>query len=241
MASKSLARLKDTLPAALDLLIPPACLSCNAKLKAPVRFLCEDCAQSITLVREPFCPKCGSDISIGFCQNCLQTDFVFELSRSAVIYEGCITQVIHKFKYNGYSSLGVFLAQFLFEAVQLYPEFEDYPLVMAVPLHRVRKRERGFNQSEILAKNLAKLSGKRYISPLCRRRYTRSQTLLDHNKRLTNTAGAFKVKKSDEVLDKKIIVIDDVFTTGSTLNEISRELYKAGAQKVACLTLSRAG
>lgn len=241
MAGRSLTRLKDILPAALDLLIPPACLSCNAKLSAPMRFICEDCAQSIALIRDAFCPKCGSDNSEGFCPNCQQTDFVFDFSRSAVIYEGSVTQLVHKLKYSGYPALGTFLARYLYEALQLYREYEDYPLVMAAPLHRVRLRERGFNQSELLAKKLASLSGKSYISPLTRRRYTRSQTLLDHHKRLTNPAGAFRVKNTAEVQGKKIIVIDDVFTTGSTLNEISRELYKAGAHKVAGLTLSRAG
>jgi len=204
------------------------------------KYLCENCFAQLVAIQTGFCDKCGSDLSEGYCLSCSETKYIFEFSRSALLYQEPVVELIHKLKYEDYRGLAHFFADRMNESLKLYPEFEDYPYLMAVPLHKVRRRERGYNQSALIAKRLAHLSGKEAIRPIERKRYTKSQTQLSRSNRLTNLAGAFIVKEPTQVQGKNIIIIDDVFTTGSTLNEISLELYKAGAGKVACLTATRA-
>ncbi len=240
MAGKSLARLKGTLQAGLDLLFPRACMVCNARLSKTDGCLCPACASQVSVVKGEFCPKCGSLLEDANCQNCQHTQFSFEFSRAALDFRTPVTDLVHRLKYDGYRSPADYLADMMNESLAQYPEFKDYPLILAVPLHLVRKRERGYNQSVLIAKKLARLSGKSYINPVKRKRYTQSQTWLEREQRLKNLAGAFRVQDSGKIRGQNVIVIDDVFTTGSTLNELSRELYKAGAAKVAGFTATRA-
>ena len=226
--------------AGIDILIPPACLVCHAPLGDGQESLCPECASQITFVKDNFCYKCGSELTEGYCESCRETVFKFELSRSSMQYQTPLTELMHLLKYSGYRSPAAFMAEKMAESLKQYPEFEDYPYITAVPLHRVRRRERGYNQSELIAKKLAKLSGKTYIRPVVRSRYTLSQTKLHRTQRLSNLAGAFRVRYSQQAQGKKLILVDDVFTTGSTLNEISGELYKAGALSVAGFTATRA-
>lgn len=146
--------------------------------------------------------------------------------------------LIHELKYKGFRSPGEFLAEGMQAYAKGNKEYRDYDLVMAVPLHRVRKRERGYNQSELLARKLAKSLEIPYSEPVRRRCYTQSQTLLSAEQRKDNLRDAFRVRKS--IRGKKIILVDDVFTTGSTVNEISKTLRAAGVAKIAVLTASRA-
>ncbi|MCB5253871.1 MAG: ComF family protein [Candidatus Cloacimonadaceae bacterium] len=226
--------------AVIDILIPPACLVCRSRLADGQGSLCPECESQISFVKDNFCYKCGSGLNDGYCESCGETVFNFELSRSSMHYKAPLTELMHLLKYRGYRSPAFLMAEKMAESLKQYPEFEDYPYITAVPLHRVRRRERGYNQSELIAKKLARLSGKTYISPVLRSRYTLSQTHLHRTQRLSNLAGAFRVHKNWQVQGKKLILVDDVFTTGSTLNEISRELYKAGAQSVAGFTATRA-
>jgi len=117
---------------------------------------------------------------------------------------------------------------------------EGFDCVCAVPLHRVRKRERGYNQSELLARKLASELGLPFVQPIYRRVYTRSQTNLSRQARLQNLAGAFALRKRSDIAGKRVILVDDVFTTGSTVNEAAQTLKDAGAAKVAVLTAARA-
>lgn len=221
-------------------MIPPACLVCHSPLRDGQNSLCPECASQISFVKENFCYKCGSELNEGYCESCRETEFNFELSRSSMHYKTPLLELMHLLKYRGYRSPASFMAEKMAESLKDYPEFEDYPYITAVPLHRVRRRERGYNQSELIAKKLAKLSAKTYIHPVVRSRYTLSQTTLHRTQRLSNLAGAFRVRQSKQIQGKKLILVDDVFTTGSTLNEISGELYKAGAASVAGFTASRA-
>lgn len=232
--------MKAILMAGIDILIPPACLVCHAHLSKGEQDLCPECASQISFIKEDFCYKCGSQLVEGYCESCQQTEFQFELSRSSMQYQSPLTELMHLLKYRGYRSPASFMAEKMAQSLQEYPEFEDYPYITAVPLHRVRRRERGYNQSELIARKLAKLSGKTYIRPVLRSRYTLSQTTLHRTQRLSNLAGAFRVRKSHQIEGKKLILVDDVFTTGSTLNEISLELYKAKAASVAGFTATRA-
>ncbi len=186
------------------------------------------------------CPKCGSLCEDGICHHCRDLGFSFEFARSALQYKDPLPDMVHAMKYRGMRSVGGFLADKMAEAAKDYPPFEEYTDVVAIPLHPVRKRERGFNQSEVIARRLAKHLDKNYLDCVVRKRYTRSQTTLERDARLNNLSGAFVVRKPAKVKGKNLILVDDVFTTGSTLNEVSRALYAAGAAKVAGYTATRA-
>jgi len=116
----------------------------------------------------------------------------------------------------------------------------NFDLVTAVPLHRVRERERGYNQSELLGRALAFELGIPFAQPVLRHQNTRSQTNLSRQARLDNLSGAFALRRNADVAGKRIIVVDDVFTTGTTVNEVSHVLKAGGASRVAVLTATRA-
>ena len=186
------------------------------------------------------CPQCGAQVTGTECKNCAEESFAFDLTDSLFRYAGAIRELIHKLKYDGYVSPAGYLALPLAEYMQSHDEIKDYDLVCPVPLHRVRKRERGYNQSELIAYAAAQLADLPYSQPLKRRYYTRSQTMLSREKRKKNLHNAFVMVDQKAVQGKKVILVDDVFTTGSTLNEAAKELKAAGAGKVAAITVARA-
>ena len=176
----------------------------------------------------------------GHCQSCADHDYIFDFSRSVFQYGDVIQALIHELKYNGFKSPAYYLAASMQAYTQDHPDYKDYDMVMAVPLHPVRKRERGYNQSELMARKLAKSLDIPYQEPVQRRYYTKSQTMLSADERKSNLRDAFRARSPKRLAAKKIILIDDVFTTGSTVNEIAKTLRAAGVAKIAVLTASRA-
>ncbi|HQQ67896.1 MAG TPA: ComF family protein [Candidatus Cloacimonadota bacterium] len=232
--------MSDTLMAAIDLMIPPVCQGCQQKLPDGKAMLCDVCAAGVQSMGESSCPKCGSVLEEGVCENCRALDFDFELARSVYRYEEPLKTMIHNLKYREHTRSAKWLADGMAGYIAQNPIFQKSDYIMAVPLHSVRKRERGFNQSELIARRVAKLSGIQYIDAVKRGRYTASQTMLHQEQRLTNLKGAFRTSRPGRIAGKNILVIDDVFTTGSTLNEISKTLHAAGAARVFGLTACRA-
>lgn len=233
-------RWKAILVNLLDLMIPPACLACGARIDAQDEIICSDCEAKISIVSGNNCPKCGAEVSGPICKNCSNESFAFDSTDSLFRYAGTIKELIHQLKYHGYVSPAGYLSVLLAEYLQSNNEISNYELLCPVPLHRVRKRERGYNQSALIGYAAAQLMNLPYAQPVIRSHYTRSQTLLSRDKRKKNLHGAFRVKDPDAVRGKKIILVDDVFTTGSTLNEVAKELKAAGAEKVAAITVARA-
>jgi len=227
--------------AVIDLLIPPACVACHQKLDDGKDMLCERCQSLIKPVEPGSCPKCGSILEDGACETCRQTRFDFELSRSVYHYEEPLPTMIHALKYRGHTKAAGFLATAMAAYINDNKEFKACDYITAVPLHPVRIRERGYNQSELIARKVSKLTGIRYIKATSRRRYTASQTFLHRDQRLKNLRGAFKPMKNSALNGSSVILLDDVFTTGSTLNEISKSLHSAGVARVLGLTACRAG
>lgn len=235
-----LLRWRSILMALIDIIFPPACLACHRGLGRGQKILCIECESQIRKISENYCQLCGSELVDGSCETCKDTEFCFDFARSSMRYAAPLTHLIHKLKYQGYRVVARYLAQKMAESMQEYPEYQDYPYLVAVPLHRVRLRERGYNQSDLIARHLARLTNKKWIRPLQRVHYTLSQTNLHRTQRLSNLNGAFRVYKAAEIRGQNLILIDDVFTTGSTINEISKTLKAAGAAKVAALTATRA-
>ncbi len=222
----------------LDLLFPPVCLVCHRRISKAKDVLCPDCRDRTAVITDDYCTKCGTPLKESFCQSCAEHDYVFSFSRSVYQYGDVIQALIHELKYQGFNSPAKFLAEGMQSYTKDNHEYAGYDLVMSVPLHRVRKRERGYNQSELIARKLARSLDIPYSEPVQRKYYTQSQTLLSSEERKHNLKDAFRARKN--LQGKKIILVDDVFTTGSTVNEISKTLREAGASKIAVITASRA-
>ena len=170
----------------------------------------------------------------------MENKIYFSCARAVVSYETIILNAIHQFKYGNNISVGSMLASFMADFSFPGVGFIGYSLIIPVPLHIKRLRQRGFNQSLILAQSLAK---KWQIpvnfSLLKRHKFTLTQTGLNKDERKQNIKGAFEVNNKKIISGKNIILVDDVYTTGATINECAKTLIKAGAQKVTVLTLAR--
>ncbi len=222
------------------LLFPPLCLACGERMDSASQVLCEQCLERLVPILENYCLKCGAPLEDYNCEPCSHLDFVFDFARAAFVYQFPTQELVHSLKYDSLTSSAAFFSRALLEIPAVNRFGEGFDCVCAIPLHRVRKRERGYNQSELLARKLASLLGLPFVQPIYRRVYTRSQTNLSRQARLENLAGAFALRRKSDIARKRVILVDDVFTTGSTVNEASKLLKDAGAARVAVLTATRA-
>jgi ComF family protein len=210
------------------------------------RPLCDQCRQSIRLIQPPFCYRCGRPFDplaqgAPLCSECRRGDFRFDGSRSAGRFEGNLREAIHALKYRGRTRLAQPLGEMLAHCwAQFAPQGAEVQLVIPVPLHVTRARERGFNQSELLARVVAQTHEVALNTTVLRRvRPTRPQIALSRSERADNVRGAFEVRDASAVKGHTVLLVDDMFTTGATLNECARALRHAGAEGVYCLTLAR--
>jgi len=231
----------------LDFLYPATCHLCQCNLTHGSH-LCEICEDSLHLIEAPFCSQCGEcydgQISNEFiCPNCHGLNLSFDFARAALRSEGGSRDLVHDFKYRHQIHLSSELGRLTKIALD-DPRFEPYiegGILIPVPLYWLRLRKRKFNQSEEIARSLVKLTNLTVVNALIRNRNTETQTRFSRKKRLENLNGAFELKTSykSTILDQPVILIDDVFTTGSTANECARVLIENGAKCVAVLTLLR--
>ena len=229
----------------LDLLYPRNCVRCGASSPEALPHLCWDCLSDTPKIEAPFCVCCGDpvagDIQHDYtCFACSRETPAFEFARSAVRYEGAIGEALRDLKYNQAVWMARDLSALLFACVQAeYPEV-DFDCVSAVPLHAARRRERGFNQSALLAAALARRMGLPYKERVARRiRPTSTQTGLTAPQRAVNVCGAFRSGLFASLKDKRILLVDDVMTTGATVNACARALKKGGAATVHVVTVAR--
>ncbi len=229
----------------LNLIYPLHCPVCQRKLRpdAP-RPVCETCWQSVELTKPPFCVRCGRPLEWGeksVCKSCYGISYHFQEAYSASSYEGVIQKSVHLLKYRKKLSLVKPLGELLVKFYAEHLEEKGFDLLIPVPLHSVRQREREFNQAAVLANSIARRFKIALLENNLRRtRRTKPQTELKRFERLNNLKDAFKVKKPLLIGERAILLVDDVFTTGSTLNECAFCLRRAGAAKVGVLTLARA-
>jgi ComF family protein len=229
-----------------DVIFPPRCLGCG-EIFHPLnrKVFCPACEEEVKFITGSLCPVCGttfSDSPAGshLCGDCLENEPYFSRARAVFSYETIILDVIHQFKYGSNISVGALLASLMADFSFPDVDFSDHSLIIPVPLHIKRLRQRGFNQSLLLARALAK---KWQIpvnfSLLKRHKFTLTQTGLHKTDRKQNIKGVFEVSDKKNIADKNVILVDDVYTTGATINECAKTLTKAGAQKVTVLTLAR--
>lgn len=153
---------------------------------------------------------------------------------------GIVRDLIHRFKYGGEVWVGALLADFLTQGLR-DPRLKgrSFDAVVPVPLHPLRRREREFNQAEVLGRELARKNNLAFCEALERLRYTVTQTHFDRRRRMQNLRDAFGLRRNAPVQGKDLLLVDDVLTTGSTLDECARVLLAAGARSVRALTVAR--
>lgn len=220
----------------LDLLFPPRCAGCGRSGE----LLCPACQAQVHPVPRPVCIRCGQPVAApGQCDRCAAGQFHVSALRAAAIYAQPLRRVIHQFKYEGKPDLHEPLGQLL--ASYWRNRSVTVDLVAAVPLHENRRRARGFNQSELLATVLCRQAGLPLLQPdvLCRARDTEQQMSLKPAERRANVQDAF-CWTGPPLDGAKVLLVDDVATTGSTLEACAEALLAAGAGKVWALTVARA-
>ena len=187
------------------------------------------------------CPFPGPDDVNHLCGDCLLSPKAFSWARAYGYYDTVLLEAIHAFKYRGETTLGRHLGRLLARCDFPGLSADSVSVVMPVPLHRKRLRERSFNQALVLSRSLSKRYGISLdFTSLKRHIYTTPQISLGKAERQANVRGAFQVVKPDKVKGAKILLVDDVYTTGNTLHECARILMDNGAADVMVLTLARA-
>jgi ComF family protein len=231
----------------LHAVLPVKCVACGVALTDdPVPFFCRACWGTLKPLAGPACPGCGlpfaSDVALTYspehrCLSCRQDPPAFTRAWSCYAYEPPLQQAIHLFKYRGKVILAGALGTLLRES---RPDMPEIDVLMPVPLHPSRLREREYNQSLLLADELNRdLRLPLVYDNLVRQRATPPQTELSRSERLANLRRCFAVQRPDEVEGKRVLLVDDVMTTGTTINECAKVLRKAGAAEVYAVTLAR--
>ncbi len=236
--------LKKLITAAGLFLFSDLCFFCRIRQQKDNKLLCDECYNRLKFIKEPCCFICGrpfinpNDIS-HTCGECIKTSRNFDSSRSIFVYESILKNNIISYKFMRDITLANVFAGFMQSYIA--SELENaYDIIIPVPLHKKRLRERYFNQALLIVNGVPKnnqIKVDKYS--LKRIKYTSPQVFLRGEERQKNVKGAFEVSNTEAVTGKRILVVDDIYTTGSTVNECSKVLKKAGALSVNVLTLAK--
>ena len=238
--------LKQWTNTGLGFVYPEICQFCGSnRATAKDGYICGQCWLQVRFIKEPFCGRCGlpfaGDITGPFeCTNCREGEFHFSSARSAVVAHGLVLEAIHRFKYLRHLWLENFLAGLLLHEALPALHGQNWNLIVPVPLHSIKHREREFNQADVLAARLAAALKIPLNRNLIRRVLpTATQTLLTRQQRAKNMHGAFSARPGARLDDVRVILVDDVFTTGATTSACARALLAAGAGEVCVWTVAR--
>jgi ComF family protein len=219
---------------ALNLLFPPYCIGCGRE----GNYICGRCARELAFISPPVCRLCGRPLlPDGCCPGCIGEQSLVDGIRAPFLFDGLVRHAVHELKYRNLRSIATVLAAFLFEYLQENPVPGD--TLVPVPIHRKRCRERGYNQSFLLAQELHRLSGLPLIDNcLFRTGYIAPQAKTTSvTQRLSNISGAFACTNNN-LKGKNVILVDDVSTSGATMNACAAALKSAGAAAVWGLALA---
>jgi ComF family protein len=245
--------LRNLRAALLSVVFPAGCRICEQLLTEATRIpICNDCLDSFRPITDAVCDKCGrpaagtdtSDAEAFVCPTCVNDEwggYAFERVRSWAVYEGALVRAVLLLKFENIDPLGKLFAGWLAQvAADGGPAFEA-DVVVPVPLHRQRERERGYNQAALIAKPLAKRLGLPYKSVLLTRIRPRpDKHLLSYEERWESVRGAFATPPGSQVDNLRVLLVDDVMTSGATLDSCAKTLREAGARSVIGLTVARA-
>ena len=229
----------------MSFVYPPVCQICESE-RAGARdgFVCHDCQRRVRWIAPPFCETCGlpfeGEISSSFdCANCHDVELHFRFARSAVVANDLILEIIHRYKYNGKLWFGEFLAEVMIQKAAPALAAEKWDLIVPVPLHSAKQREREFNQTEHLARRLGEATGIPLNVRLVKRvKSTATQTLLGKRERAANMKDAFALR-GKRLDGARVVLVDDVLTTGATTSACAQALREAGAGDVCVWTVAR--
>ncbi len=239
--------LKGLIRAALDLVYPRNCQLCETPLaEQEYGVICACCLEGAKWIEPPFCQRCAlpfvgaveGEFNCGYCK---ELEFHFTRAAAACLARGVVLDAIHHFKYNRRMYYGKHLADWIVAAGQRWVNWGEVDGIVPVPLHPRKKRDREFNQAEYLAEAV----GEAFLKPVWKRalrrvRDTKTQTRLDAQQRRENLRGAFAPgRQAGSVKGQRIVLVDDVFTTGATLDACAKVLRVAGAADVRVLTVAR--
>lgn len=216
---------------AKDFFIPRFCFACSGKLNTSEKFLCSDCKESLIFPSSQFIQN---EFARKFADENIITDFY---SNYIFENEGALQHLIHKLKYESRFKAGVFLGEKIFDGGRSKVSTWNADMIIPIPLHKIKQAERGYNQSYYIAKGFSKKSNLPVDTKSLKRRiYTQSQTTFDIDERRDNIENAFSVSNKKKIIDKTIILVDDVITTGATVREAAKCLLNSGAKKIFAIS-----
>ena len=239
--------MKEYVESFLELLYPEknTCFICNVyDSSINDKYICSDCEKKLVKIMPPFCVKCSKPIdyvSDCLCPDCSVYDKSFETAKSPFSYEGIIKESIYSFKYYNKPYFYKFFSYCLLRYMNEI-DYTNFDYITSVPLHKSKMRTRGYNQSELLAKSLSDGLSIPYSYVLKRTKKTTKQSLQSKDERRKNLKGAFAIKsplKNENIKTSSVLLVDDVYTTGSTADECSKTLLNFGVSKVYVITIAR--
>lgn len=229
-------KLDKNLQVFADFFLPRFCLCCNEKLDPVTKVICDNCFSQIKTVDQT---RLAFEFNKKFYE-----DNIIENFFSLFLFEatGNIQTLIHELKYNNKFTLGIFLGKHLAEASKEILNTEAIDLIIPMPLHSLKKAERGYNQAYFIAKGFAKIVDKPITTKAVKRKkYTESQTKLTAEERKENIRDAFRVSSSKQTENKNVLLIDDVITSGATVSALGRELKENNADRIFAVSVALAG
>ncbi len=237
--------LRERAVSALDVCYPRRCEGCGRPAEPDGGHLCWTCLAGAHYIADPICARCGDpvdgQVEHAFeCGWCRRTQPAFDRARSALRFRGEVREAIHRFKYNRATHLSADLGLLLAGCVRAHFAGERFDSIACVPLHPVKARARSYNQSRLLAAEVCRQLGLPVAHRVLeRQRFTRTQTRLDAEERKQNVRGAFRAAMPEWIDGRRWLLVDDVMTTGATVDECARVLKAAGAVSVSVVTLAR--
>jgi ComF family protein len=234
----------------LDFVIPPHCSICGRSLVRTEKAICDECFNSIAIIVPPFCQRCGRPGEGNVCNDCIIQPHVFTRARALGRYSEVLKNLVLLFKGRRKVSIGRRLGQLLGTLVRGDEVLSRADIIIPVPLYHVARRRRGYNQCEILSREISEITGiPTTTDALVQVRPTRPQKSFSISRlssaeqmsmRKSNVEGAFSVRHPASIADRRVIIVDDVCTTGATLDECAREIRLAGATEVYAAIVARA-
>jgi ComF family protein len=231
--------------ALLDMLFPRCCIGCGVSAPRTFHHMCWECWSATSRVEPPFCDCCGDPVAGSIdhdfiCYACSAESPSFDAARSATRYDGVAGDALRQLKYEHAVWLAPDLAHILHLCAAAEYPGASFDMLVPVPLHHTRRRERGFNQSALLARELGRrISLPVHFGAVRRIRPTATQTHLTAKGRLSNVQNAFQPTKRNGLTGRNVLLVDDVMTTGATVNACAKALKKGGAASVHVITVAR--
>lgn len=224
----------------LDLFFPRIlCPLCGEEKELNFGELCSICSDRLPKINGEICFFCGRPIFAGECFSCQGQVYNFKFNRSWGLYKDGLKKGIYKFKYGGRTELKRVFAEFMADTVLNEPEYGCIEQLLAVPLHEIRLKQRGYNQAELLGSELAGRLGLEFLPKvLVREKNTAAQSGLSREERKLNLDSVFRVNKCKQIKNRTLLLVDDIFTTGATADACAQALLQAGSKQVLVITLA---